>query len=120
MRTRSGRARSMAPPRPSRLAAILDDPARSELTARQLSLMDFIRQYRFDHGYSPSIREMMVRMGIRSPNGLHCHLRALKKKGYINYSPNLSRSVTFAGERTISVPEPLVNRVLEFIAGIKE
>lgn len=47
-------------------------------------------------GYGPTVREIGIHMGIRSPNGVMCHLRALEKKGMIRRSANKSRAIELA------------------------
>lgn len=59
-------------------------PPRSPLTDRQRQVLDFVRRYRRRMGYGPSIREIGRALGIRSPNGVVCHLRVLARKGWID------------------------------------
>jgi SOS-response transcriptional repressor LexA len=61
-------------------------------TARQLKVLDFLREYTATHGYPPTLREIGAHMGIRSTNGVNDHLRALERKGLIRRSMMLSRS----------------------------
>lgn len=67
---------------------------RADLTARQAEILGYIRDYRVAAGYSPSIREVCQRFGINSPNGVACHLKALKRKGYLAYTEYTARSFT--------------------------
>lgn len=62
-------------------------------TVRQRSILNFIRNFISGSGYPPTIREIGRGMGITSPNGVMCHLRALKKKGLIRTSRDQSRSI---------------------------
>lgn len=64
-----------------------------ELTARQQEIYDFILAYRRENGCSPSIPEIQRRFGIRSPNGVAGHLRALEAKGAIRLSNRGSRRI---------------------------
>jgi SOS-response transcriptional repressor LexA len=57
---------------------------RPPLTKKQRAIYEFIRGYIARHGFPPVIREIGEEMGISSPNGVICHLKALKAKGYIN------------------------------------
>ena len=41
----------------------------------------------------PTVREIGEQFGIKSPNGVMCHLRALERKGLIRRSPNKSRAI---------------------------
>ena len=42
----------------------------------------------------PTVREIMDHLGFNSPNGIHQHLKALKKKGLINYEDGKARTIT--------------------------
>ena len=51
------------------------------LTARQAEVLAFIRQN--SHLYGPSVREIAAGIGVKSPNGVVCHLKALERKGFV-------------------------------------
>jgi len=61
------------------------------LTPRQAEALEFIRQNAAMYG--PTIREIAAAMGIRSPNGVVCHLDALERKGLIRRTPMKSRAI---------------------------
>jgi repressor LexA len=63
------------------------------LTSRQREIYKFIRQKIQGRGYGPTVREIGVEFGIKSPNGVMCHLKALQKKGLIHREPNMSRAI---------------------------
>lgn len=63
------------------------------LTDRQQAIFNFILAFRRQHGCSPSIPELQRAFGIRSPNGVACHLHALEAKGYIRRGPRGSRRI---------------------------
>tara|TARA_R110002049_G_scaffold2750_2_gene21331 strand:+ start:13424 stop:14026 length:603 start_codon:yes stop_codon:yes gene_type:complete len=75
--------------------------ANSQLTERQQNVYDMIRVLIVDRGYGPTVREIGEHFGIKSPNGVMCHLRALERKGLIRRSPNKSRAIelTHAADR---------------------
>jgi repressor LexA len=64
-----------------------------QLTSRQQAIYDLIKDMIINRGYGPTVREIGDQFGIRSPNGVMCHLKALEKKGYIFRSPNKSRAI---------------------------
>ena len=64
-----------------------------ELTSRQQSVYDMIRDRIVKRGYGPTVREIGQEFKIKSPNGVMCHLRALEKKGLIRRDPNKSRAI---------------------------
>lgn len=68
----------------------------NQLTKQQKAVYDYIRQCMIARGYGPTVREIGDHMGIRSPNGVMCHLRALEKKGVIVRSANKSRAIELA------------------------
>jgi repressor LexA len=63
------------------------------LTKRQRAVYEFIRDKIQNRGYGPTVREIAERFGIRSPNGVMCHLKALERKGLITREPNMSRAI---------------------------
>jgi repressor LexA len=65
----------------------------SLLTDRQQSVYDMIRSLIVKRGYGPTVREIGEHFGIKSPNGVMCHLRALERKGLITRCPNKSRAI---------------------------
>ncbi len=65
----------------------------AQLTDRQQNVYDMIRGLIVDRGYGPTVREIGEHFGIKSPNGVMCHLRALERKGLITRSPNKSRAI---------------------------
>ena len=64
-----------------------------ELTDRQQQVYDMVRELIVSRGYGPTVREIGKHFGIKSPNGVMCHLRALERKGLIRRSPNKSRAI---------------------------
>jgi repressor LexA len=64
-----------------------------QLTQRQSDVFVMIRDLIVTRGYGPTVREIAESFGIRSPNGVMCHLRALERKGLIKRSPNKSRAI---------------------------
>ncbi len=69
-----------------------------ELTQRQRDIYELIRNKILNRGYGPTVREIGEEFGIRSPNGVMCHLKALEKKGVIRRSRNKSRAIELAQE----------------------
>ncbi len=67
--------------------------APAQLTERQQNVYDMIRDLIVKRGYGPTVREIGEHFGIKSPNGVMCHLRALERKGLIRRSPNKSRAI---------------------------
>lgn len=59
----------------------MTDTLQSKLTTRQSEIYEFLKEHISSRGYVPSIREIGNHFGIKSPNGVVCHLNALERKG---------------------------------------
>ena len=55
-----------------------------KLTTRQENVITAIQEWIRDHGYPPTIRELGIRLGIRSLRGVTAHLDAIAKKGFLS------------------------------------
>ena len=44
------------------------------LTEKQGQIYDYIISFQQDHGYPPSVREIAVHLGLKSPSTVHFHL----------------------------------------------
>jgi repressor LexA len=83
-----------------------------ELTSRQQQILDFVTRSIRERGYPPTIREIGRAFGIRSPNGVNDHLKALQRKGYLAREDLKSRALCPTGfleqvaltGRTVEVP----------------
>lgn len=63
------------------------------LTPRQRDIYEFLKDKILNRGYGPTVREIGNEFGIRSPNGVMCHLKALEKKGLITRESHMSRAI---------------------------
>lgn len=68
---------------------------KKRLTERQEEILTFIKQFREESGYPPTLREIGKKFGISSTFGVKRHLDALVKKGYLNIESNASRGISF-------------------------
>jgi len=82
-----------------------------ELTERQREVYEFIRDKIRHRGYGPTVREIGEQFGIRSPNGVMCHLKALEKKQLITREANRSRAIQLAAEPIHETGLPLAGRI---------
>ena len=73
----------------------------SDLTSRQLEVLAAITDHWARHGLGPTVRELMAALGIRSPNGVACQLKALAAHGAIEWDRGAfaARGVWPAGTR---------------------
>lgn len=58
------------------------------LTPRQKSLLDFLRAYIEENGYSPSYDEMKAGIGLASKSGINRLMVALHERGHIEMPQN--------------------------------
>jgi repressor LexA len=72
---------------------VLKGPPKPALTTRQREIYDFLKDKIVNRGYGPTVREIGAHFGIRSPNGVMCHLKALEKKGLITRESHMSRAI---------------------------
>ena len=86
-------------------------PDFSQLTERQREIYDFIRDKIENRGYGPTVREIGLAFGIKSPNGVMCHLKALEKKGLILREGFSARAIQLLGHRAQAGGLPLLGNV---------
>ena len=63
------------------------------LTVQQARLMKFIKLYVKKNGHTPSYREMMAGLNVRSPSSVHRAVHHLVERGYVQVTPAKSRSI---------------------------
>ena len=68
-----------------------------KLTVRQSAVLRFIERHLIAEQCTPTNREIGEEFGINSPNGAHCHLRALERKGFIKLRPLSARNIRLLG-----------------------
>jgi len=56
-------------------------------------IYDQITTQQAQKGYPATVREIADAVGIRSLNGVVCHLQALRRKGYVTWEPNHARTL---------------------------
>ena len=70
----------------------------NELTDAQKELFDWIKNYIKNFQHSPSIRQMMKAMELKSPAPIQSRLRHLQEKGYISWQEGRARTLQLANE----------------------
>lgn len=61
---------------------------------RQRQTYEYVRRYISENGYSPSVREIMKALDIRSTSTVFSDLKALNEQGLIKTDTNRSRTIT--------------------------
>lgn len=74
------------------------------LTTAQQELYDWLVDFIGDHHHSPSIRQMMQAMGLRSPAPIQSRLRHLQQKGWIKWQEGQARTLQLIEESISGVP----------------
>lgn len=63
------------------------------LTPAQQELYDWLAEYIRQHQHSPSIRQMMKAMGLKSPAPVQSRLEHLRTKGFIDWTEGRARTI---------------------------
>ena len=74
------------------------------LTQAQYELYDWIKEYMKNFRHSPSIRQMMEAMGLKSPAPIQSRLKHLQEKGYISWQEGKARTMQIVDEIIEGVP----------------
>ena len=74
------------------------------LTEAQNELYVWIKNYMKDFQHSPSIRQMMEAMSLKSPAPIQSRLKHLQKKGYISWQEGKARTLKIIDEIIDGVP----------------
>ena len=82
----------------------MEDSIKSNLTDAQNELLEWIRDYIRDFQHSPSIRQMMQAMGLKSPAPIQSRLKHLQEKGYISWQEGKSRTLKIVDEIVNGIP----------------
>lgn len=84
---------------------------KASLTSRQREIYDFLKDKIVNRGYGPTVREIGLHFGIRSPNGVMCHLKALEKKGLITRESHMSRAIQLSESPQTRMSLPLAGQI---------
>ena len=74
------------------------------LTTPQQELYDWLADYIGTHHHSPSIRQMMKAMGLRSPAPIQSRLKHLQEKGWITWEEGQARTLQLVDGSTYGIP----------------
>ncbi len=75
-----------------------------DLTDAQNELYGWIKNYMKEYQHSPSIRQMMQAMGLKSPAPIQSRLKHLQEKGYISWQEGKARTLQIVDEIIEGVP----------------
>ena len=74
------------------------------LTQAQNELYSWIKNYMKEFQHSPSIRQMMDAMGLKSPAPIQSRLKHLQEKGYISWQEGKARTLQIVDEILEGIP----------------
>ena len=80
------------------------DQANDNLTEAQNELYGWIKEYMKNFQHSPSIRQMMHAMGLKSPAPIQSRLKHLQEKGYISWQEGKARTMQLVDNIVDGVP----------------
>ena len=75
-----------------------DDKNKTKLSKRQLEILNYIKKYVAEKGYSPSIRDICLGNNISSSATAHTHVKNLIEKGLLKKVNNKFRTIEIVGE----------------------
>ncbi len=85
-----------------------------DLSVRQQRILGFIRRFSNDHGYPPTVRDILKGCGLSSTSVVSYNLEVLGKKGYLNRHPEISRGIellSLAPGVLTSVTVPVIGQI---------
>ena len=82
----------------------MSSPIDNELTDAQNELYGWIKDYMKNFQHSPSIRQMMKAMGLKSPAPIQSRLKHLQDKGYISWQEGKARTLQIVDEIIEGIP----------------
>ncbi len=74
------------------------------LTDAQNELFNWIKDYMKNFQHSPSIRQMMQAMGLKSPAPIQSRLKHLQEKGYISWQEGKARTLQIVDQILDGIP----------------
>ena len=75
-----------------------------KLTSAQNQLYEWIKDYIKEFHHSPSIRQMMQAMNLKSPAPIQSRLKHLQEKGFISWQEGKSRTLQLTEEISSGIP----------------
>ena len=76
----------------------------SNLTEAQNELYEWIKDYMKDYQHSPSIRQMMQAMRLKSPAPIQSRLKHLQEKGFISWQEGKARTLQLVDDIFNGIP----------------
>ena len=81
------------------------------LTAKQLKLLEYLKQSLKENSVSPSFEEMKLALGLKSKSGIHRLISALEERGFIKRLHNKARAINIISKDTNNTLNTQYNEV---------
>ena len=84
------------------------------LSAKQQTILDFLRRFIRDKDYPPSIRDIQLGCKISSTSVVDYNLKALERLGYVRRDREVSRAIELldgSGRRPQTIPVPIIGTI---------
>ena len=85
-------------------------PTKLNLTRRQANVLELIREYIRDHGYSPTLEEVGEKLGVNRVT-IFEHVKALESKNWIRTRKHCSRSIEVVPDEEEATAIPILGRI---------
>ena len=82
----------------------METSAEDNLTQAQNELYGWIKEYMKNFQHSPSIRQMMEAMGLKSPAPIQSRLKHLQEKGFISWQEGKARTLQLVDDVLEGIP----------------
>ena len=77
----------------------------AKLTRRQAQVLEYIKAHLVRYQRTPTTAQIGAALGITTPRGAWCHVRALERAGYITLERGKHASIQLVGYRVQLVKE---------------
>lgn len=67
-------------------------------------ILEFIKSFIDERGYSPTVRDIMKGCRISSPSVVHYHLKRLEREGQIEKDPQVVRGIKVKNREILEIP----------------
>ena len=82
-----------------------------KLKAKEQNVLDYIKKFKFENGYAPSVRDVCRDLDYKSTSTVHMYLNRLERLGYITKEDGKSRAITLMDDMPKVCAVPLLGTV---------
>src|SRR3990167_4217933 len=83
----------------------------SNITKKQKQVFDFINDYIFNNGISPTIEEIRKKLKLKAVSTIHEHINTLKEKGYLLKTNYSARGLSPNKKNGAVIEIPIIGRI---------